>query len=403
MSESHPCLFCVAMNRDICVGEFVPRILAKNKYSHGQKAGMTGLARLGVSAQFLDLASTLVGAAGAYNTLRVGKCAMNKIQAIEARYGVPLSFPWQTVELVHFIMGCASDGLRASTARCYVSQVKKAHKQSNLPWAPDTSIPNAIIKGMENTVKAANKRIAVTPAMMVKFWEKIASCRGPGWSAHDRRTLWTLICFLWAGSFRVSELLAPSQSGYIQEETFTWRHLKELRGNVEGVYTRWISVHLTKPKEARAGHEGVNIEMFEVGALWNPVMALDKMKRDYKLEQNPSLPVFRWRDGRNITAKFLNSFIRECCIDLSEYPANSSVSSHSFRAGIVSMMSAMGCEEELIKSVGRWSSDAWVRYAKQGRSIRKADQLFIQTQAAREYASWSPIPVMAEVREEEQS
>ena len=141
--------------------------------------------------------------------------------------------------------------------------------------------------------------------------------------------------------------------------------------------------------------------MFEVGALWNPVMALDKMKRDYKLEQDPSLPVFRWRDGRNITAKFLNSFIRECSIDLSEYPANSSVSSHSFRAGIVSMMSAMGCEEELIKSVGRWSSDAWVRYAKQGRSIRKADQLFIQTQVASEYASWSPIPVMAEVREEE--
>ena len=361
---------------------------------------MTGLTRLGVSAQFLDLAATLVGAAGAFNSLRVGKCAINKIGAVEARYGVSLAFPWQTVELIHFIMGCASDNLRASTVRCYVSQVKKAHKQSNLPWTPDTSIPNALIKGMENTVEAANKRIAVTPAMLNRFWEKIVDFRSNSWSAHDRRTLWALVCFLWAGSFRISELLAPTQSGYVQDETFTWRHLKELRGNVEGVYTRWISVHLVKPKESRAGREGVNIEMFEVSALWNPVRALDKMKEDYALKPDPNLPVFRWKDGRNITAKFFNSFIRECCLDLSEYPANSSVSSHSFRAGIVSMMSAMGCEEELIKSVGRWSSDAWIRYAKKGRSVRKSDQLFIQTQAALEYASWSPVPVMSEVMED---
>ena len=51
-------------------------------------------------------------------------------------------------------------------------------------------------------------------------------------------------------------------------------------------------------------------------------------------------------------------------------------------------------------SVSPRSSDAWLCYAKTGRSIRKADQLSIQTKAALGYSAWSPVPIMVEIQEE---
>ena len=67
----------------------------------------------------------------------------------------------------------------------------------------------------------------------------------------------------------------------------------------------------------------------------------------------------------------------------------------------MSLMGSMGEPEDLIKSVGRWSSNAWVAYAKTGRSVRKSDQLRIQNLAATEYESWEPVPILVEIREEE--
>ena len=364
--------------------------------------GMDGLRSLGIKEQFLDKAALLVGAAGAFNSLRAHKSALNKVRDIEEKFDLELPFPWSTSSLVHFIMGCAEDQLKASSVRCYISQVKKSHLTNNLPWTPDTVLPNALLRGMANTDEGGKKRIAITPRMILSMKRRLLKLGlEDNWSRHDRRCIWLLITFLWAGSFRVSELLAPSQSSYLTEDTFTWGKLQEHSGNIGGKWTRWATVKLQRPKEMRAGRDGVNIEMFQVDAPWCPITALDHFRKVYKLDMDSGLPVFRLDSGLNVTPRFLNKFIRDTGIDLSGYPVNSSVTTHSFRAGIVSLMGSMGEPEDLIKSVGRWSSNAWVAYAKTGRSVRKSDQLRIQNLAASEYESWEPVPILVEVMEEE--
>ena len=355
---------------------------------------------LGINPQFRDRAMTLIGASGAWNSIRVHKTALNKIKAVELKYSVCLDMPWLTKHLLDFALACATDGLRASTVRNYVSQVKKAHVMANLPWQPDMVLYNSLVKGLENTLDPARKRIAVTPKMLLAFRQKLVSLKST-WSRHDRRAMWALICCLWSGSFRSSELLAPSATGFIEEETFVWSRLEDNAGMVDGEWARWYAVHLLKPKEHRAGKEGVRVELFSIPAPWDPVEAINNFRRDNKLGEKNNLPVFRWRNGENITVRFLNSFIRDCGISMENYPGDVLLSSHSFRAGIVSLMGAMGFPEALIKSIGRWGGDSWLRYAKSGRSIRKSDQLMVQRKAAENYLDWSPIPVMVEVRENE--
>ena len=396
------CELCVWLfeSLTICVtGVFTPRVLAKNKYAHGIRSGRRGLVSLGVNRNLLDRAEALMGAASAFRTLKVQKSALSKINGIETKLGVSLNFPWTTVSVVHFVLGCALDNLRASTTRNYLSQIKKSHVQGGMTWDPDMSIPNSLLRGMNNTEPGRKKRIAVTPKMMLMIWEDLK--KKTEWARHDRRVMWMLVCFLWSGSFRVSEMLSPTASGFLEEEAFTWARLSENRGKVGEENIVWLGVKLLKPKEFREGRGGVNVELFELGdsMKWCPVRAHRKFLEDCAWTRTKDSPVFRWKSGRNITPEALNNYIRTVALDLSDYPADSSVTSHSFRAGIVSLMGAMGEPEDLIKSIGRWSSNSWMLYAKTGRSVRLDDQLRVQREAASRFSDWRPIPVLLEEEE----
>ena len=386
-------------DKDCVAGVFTPRILAKNKYSHGIKSGHRGLMSLGVDRSLLGKAEALMGAASAFRTLKVQKSALSKINAIETKLRVSLIFPWTTVSVVHFVLGCALDNLRASTTRNYLSQIKKSHVQGGMGWDLDMSIPNSLLRGMSNTEPGRKKRIAVTPKMMLMIWEDLK--KKTRWARHDRRVIWMLVCFLWAGSFRISEMLAPTASGFLEEETFTWERLKENVGKVGNEKITWIGVKLLKPKEFREGRGGVNVELFELGdsIRWCPVRAYKKFLEDCAWQGTSNTPVFRWKSGKNVTPEMVNDYIKSVALDLSEYPVDSSVTTHSFRAGVVSLMGAMGEPEDLIKSIGRWSSSSWMLYAKTGRSIRLEDQLRIQKEAAASFSDWRPVPVLLEEEE----
>ena len=53
------------------------------------------------------------------------------------------------------------------------------------------------------------------------------------------------------------------------------------------------------------------------------------------------------------------------------------MTSHCFRAGVTSMLGQMGASPDLIRGVGRWSSEAWKSYCRLGRSTRVEDYLTI--------------------------
>lgn len=86
---------------------------------------------------------------------------------------------------------------------------------------------------------------------------------------------------------------------------------------------------------------------------------------------------YRWSNGRNITPGKFNLFLKKALADFPGYPGGLQITSHCFRAGVVTLLGQLGAAPELIKTVGRWSSEAWRGYCKEGRGVRLADQRHI--------------------------
>ena len=83
------------------------------------------------------------------------------------------------------------------------------------------------------------------------------------------------------------------------------------------------------------------------------------------------LPLFRGKDGTPMTGREVNKQLKSLLGRFAKY-GNGTISSHSFRSGIVSILGSKGFSDEEIKLVGRWSSRAFIRYMKLPRTQRAA-------------------------------
>ena len=54
---------------------------------------------------------------------------------------------------------------------------------------------------------------------------------------------------------------------------------------VEGSRVAWYSILLLKPKEFRAGKNGVRVELFSIPAVWDPVQAINRHKIQFGITQ----------------------------------------------------------------------------------------------------------------------
>ena len=70
--------------------------------------------------------------------------------------------------------------------------------------------------------------------------------------------------------------------------------------------------------------------------------------------------------------------------------------SHSFRAGLVTLLARSGWEENKIKEVGRWRSNAWMKYAKEGRRLRQGTSRRINSLVIRDSVQVRNVQVVSE-------
>ena len=140
---------------------------------------------------------------------------------------------------------------------------------------------------------------------------------------------------------------------------------------VAGVRYEVVKVFLRHPKEQRLS-SGVTIDLFEIKgeASWLcPVKAFRKWKEGSPVKPSTNLPLFRLPSGESYTGTAFNTdlkrFLGDMAGDMKGY-----VTSHSFRSGIATSMSQAGYSDEEIMAMGRWRSDAFLRYVKAPREKR---------------------------------
>ena len=82
----------------------------------------------------------------------------------------------------------------------------------------------------------------------------------------------------------------------------------------------------------------------------------------------------RRSDGGGYTCKMFNDDIRTLLKSTFDY-RDQRILSHSFRAGVPTVLARNGFSKEVIKAQGRWSSSAYRAYTKEGRGTRLKNQL----------------------------
>ena len=145
-----------------------------------------------------------------------------------------------------------------------------------------------------------------------------------------------------------------------------------IQTRIEGKDEEVLIVHLKSLKEG-AISAGVDVELFGTGTISCPVSAWKKWRQVDKYRLSPTKPVFRTHDGTCFTGAQFNDSLKLLLGKYVNYEKNKFLS-HSFRAGMASMMALAGYSDEEIMRQGRWHSQAFKLYCKTGRSTRLREQ-----------------------------
>jgi hypothetical protein len=274
------------------------------------------------------------------------------------------SYEWPLSQATcrHFAIWCATARkLKPSSIRTYLAALKFVHNIKGLPFDQLKSDPilAMIMKGITHdsllTQKSPTRRV-MTFSLLLVLGDKIAKT---GWDPLAKQVIWAAATTSFFASTRLGEILASEDRAFSPSSDLTWKDILLTPSNS-------FLVRIKQPKSGEREGEYVDIFPFS-GYGCCPVKALKKLK---ELQQQAgvydlSQPVFRFASGAYLTPARLNRTLSELLNDICS-PGIDTISCHSFRAGIPSLLSLYPdlVTSDMIKGWGRWHSECYVRYTR---------------------------------------
>ena len=161
------------------------------------------------------------------------------------------------------------------------------------------------------------------------------------------------------GALRMGEVLCPLAGVFDEQSSLL---VSDVRIS-QKVQKLWIR----SPKKCTPS--GDIIEVFPVpNSSFDPIKAVlyfYEMRKHIHGDE-AGVPFFIEEDGKCFTKKKFNKLLRTL-LDPFILGDRDKLCGHSFRSGLATLMEAAGMSEEDIKAWGRWSSEAFRRYCKEGR------------------------------------
>ena len=300
------------------------------------------------------------------------KTAGRMLKLCEAETKVDLDFPMTHTKVLTFVGWLLDRNVSHATIDKYLSGVRQLHLAAGQP-NPNlrTDLVKQIIKGrqhqnnIEKTIGENKSRIPVTPNIMLLIKKDLSTSDMPN---KQKLLVWSLSTLMFNGAFRIGEVLAENKTTFDPYSTLLETDLtvKETKINLEPV--NLLQVRLKTEKTSHSGKHTL-VDVFASEGPLCPVRAFTKWSRNKILTRN--LPLFKEEDGSPYTCKQFNSYLKNFA---SKYLnlGDRSLSSHSFRSAMATLMAEMGYTDEELMSIGRWSSRAFEDYIKVPRAKRLA-------------------------------
>lgn len=241
--------------------------------------------------------------------------------------------------------------LAGGTVRGKISAVKVYHEQRELPWAGGEKL-RRVLKGVENATPASSiraQRPPVTTDMLRLLHKKLDQSVGL-----DAAVL-AVANMSFYGQLRLGEVLPRVESLEKFDGTLQPVMLN-LSEPFSAAGSRTIHLPWSKTKKAR----GEDVVITRQKGRTDPIAALENHMRTNKLSSRHPIASFRDAQGK-VKALTKQRFLRRCNSIWKRYKIRR-FTGHSFRIGGTTHYLLVGVNPEVVKTFGRWSSNAFLRY-----------------------------------------
>ena len=227
------------------------------------------------------------------------------------------------------------------TIKVYLAAVRNLHLEAGYADEFDRfRLLPRLVRGIRRTLSQDRRpRLPITPQILLSFRKNL----NMGWQ--DHRVLWSAMVVAFFAFLRSSELLA------LRKEDAS------ILDSLHTIPTFGLRIRSSKTDPFR---HSVTVRVAPSGnADLCPAQALLELTNQ-SYATHPTSPLLQWSDGSAITRQSLNNAIK--WLARSVHLNDSHFSTHSFRIGAATAASAAGIPDYLIKTMGRWSSDAYQLY-----------------------------------------
>ena len=295
------------------------------------------------------------------------------MRTIESHYDRQLPFPFSETSTLLFCCYMLTKGYKSETIEGHLSSLRNAHLTKGFdPPNLRPVVVQQLLKGNRNLHNLEDNGLGRAAVDVHDLTIIRSNLMKTGLSHHDRVLLWFSMLCMFYGSLRVHEVFPTKKSEYDPKQTLLRNDIKLKKVYVNGTPVEVLILNIKRPKEANGS--SVKVELFANGTKSCPVNAYKKLLSFWGHRKHSDTPLMTREDKSLWTGKCLNKLLIPLTNGIQK-PGGKRILSHSFRAGIPTLMARAGYSDTEIQRQGRWRSSAFLSYCKLGRASRWKDQL----------------------------
>ena len=260
-----------------------------------------------------------------------------------------MSLPLTTEQILAYISYLDLLKFASASITTYITAISFVHKMANIY---DPTAVFCVQKALSAINKMHGREDSRLPITLILLSRLTTSAEKAIKTLYHRVLIQAMFIIAFFGLCRIGEIT-------IQPDGIVAIYLKQLE-----IFENYITLSITHFKHNRA-QRPIVLKLFRQSDISIcPVMAI----RNYlELRKFDNGPLFCFPDGkpvnRNFFVKHLKSCLTFCGLDVKQY------SSHSFRIGAASYLASIGLSDTQIRTIGRWDSNAFLRYIRNQRFI----------------------------------
>ena len=264
--------------------------------------------------------------------------------------------PMPTTEttLLPFVTHLASQNLAYTTIKVYLAAIRSAHEAAGKHKIFEQQLTPRLLqvmKGIHKQTAISNPPRVCLP-ITTEILKKIGSVLSKEPNNYFNKMMWAACCMAFFGFLCSSEFTVPSQHYYDPNVHLS---LSDIILNQRHSPTT-VCVHI-KQSKTDPFRQGAHIYL---GRTYKHICPVQAIVSYLAMRGTHPGPVFTLPDGRMLTRNIFSSEFDKILgkLNLQTHQYNT----HSFRIGAATSAKHTGMSDVLIKTLGRWQSDAYQHY-----------------------------------------